>query len=129
MITLQTVIVFKMLITFVLQVLSSVIEDPTSATTHLTGSAPLRAPETPQEVNHPPTPVLTKRTHHVDLVEEMQHAVHDPDAFFDVPSFSLGLTQDAGNSPVRQTTPFGTSQQRPSVSMLRLHITLYRSWN
>ncbi|XP_031097560.1 uncharacterized protein LOC116001763 [Ipomoea triloba] len=101
------------------QVLSSVIEVPTSATMHLTGSAPLRAPETPQEVNHPPTPVLTKRTHHVDPVEEMQHAVHDPDAFFDVPSFSLGLTQDAGNSLVRQTTPFGTSQQRPSVITTR----------
>ncbi|XP_031110560.1 uncharacterized protein LOC116014752 [Ipomoea triloba] len=116
-----------MLLMIVLQVLSSVIEVPTSTTTHLTGSAPLKALKTPQEANHPPTPVVTKLTHHIATVEEMENAVHDRDDIFDVPSFSLGLTQGAGNSPVRQRTPFGTSEQRPSISNATTTVITTRS--
>nr|GLL41939.1 uncharacterized protein LOC109179738 isoform X2 [Ipomoea trifida] len=114
-------------VTAATQVLSSVIEVPTSTATHLTGSAPLKALKTPQEANHSPTAVVTKLAHHVVPVEEMENAVHDLEDIFDVPSFSLGLTQGAGNSPVRQRTPFGASEQRPSISNATTRVITTRS--
>nr|GMD86831.1 uncharacterized protein LOC109157732 isoform X2 [Ipomoea batatas] len=43
------------------------------------------------------------------------------------PPPSLGLTQGAGNSPVRQRTPFGTSEQRPSISNATTRVITTRS--
>nr|GMD17586.1 uncharacterized protein LOC109178682 isoform X2 [Ipomoea batatas] len=84
--------------------------NPLSTTTHQTGSTPHIVPKPSSLANHPPTPVVTNQSLHMGSVDVIEHAVQERDVFSDVPSFSLGFTQDGGTSPLQQTTTFATSQ-------------------
>lgn len=113
----NTPVVLKFLIPLALQVVAQVPGNPLSTTTHQTGSTPHIVPKPSSLANHPPTPVVTNQSLHMGSVDVIEHAVQERDVFSDVPSFSLGFTQDGGTSPLRQTTTFATSQQHASVSM------------
>nr|GMC78940.1 uncharacterized protein LOC109189836 [Ipomoea batatas] len=112
------------------QVVAQVPSNPLSTTTHQTGSTPHIVPKPSTLANHPPTPVVTNQSLHMGLVDEIEHAVQERDVFSDVPSFSLGFTQDGGTSPLRQTTTFATSQEHasvittPNATPARLHHSL-----
>nr|GMC78943.1 uncharacterized protein LOC109189836 [Ipomoea batatas] len=116
----NTPAVLKFLIPLALQVVAQVPGNPLSTTTHQTGSTPHIVPKPSSLANHPPTPVVTNQSLHMGPVDEIEHAVQERDVFSDVPSFSLGFTQDGGTSPLRQTTTFATSQEHASTSVLNL---------
>ncbi|XP_031106756.1 uncharacterized protein LOC116011343 [Ipomoea triloba] len=109
------------------QVVAQVPGAPLSITRHQTAKAPHVATKPPQVPNHPPTPVVRNQSYHMAPVDELDPAVLQQDEFSDVPSFSLGLTQDVPTSPVRHTTTFATPQQRltvitsPNATPGRLH--------
>nr|GMC95766.1 uncharacterized protein LOC109155623 isoform X1 [Ipomoea batatas] len=122
--------VLKFLLPLVLQVVAQALEAPLSTTRHQTGSAPHIATKPSRVANHPSTPVVRNQSYHMAPVDEIEPAVLQWDVFSDVPSFSLGLTQDAPTLPVRHTTTFATSQQRatvittPNATPGRLHHSL-----
>nr|GMC64727.1 uncharacterized protein LOC109189836 [Ipomoea batatas] len=112
------------------QVVAQVPGNPLSTTTHQTGSTPHIVPKPSSLANHPPTPIVTNQSLHMGSVDVIEHAVQERDVLSDVPSFSLGFTQDGGTSPLRQTTTFANSQQHasvittPNATPARLHHSL-----